>query len=390
MKVIHIVHGRANPNEHNGISRVVYFLNKNEKLQGIDSRIWAVVDGCRQPYSHRRDEHVTVECFPRVWLPWGRHPIVEALLRDCESIDLVHFHLIWFYDKNIIADALTRAGVPFVITAHGTYSTLHAYTGKRRLARWLYELKYLRQAAEIHTLTREEGWGLHRYGYVGRSFVVPNGIEPSEIPVQRSNRFFVEKPYRDKAVFLWVGVLRDDKNLMSLIRAVALLPTELREQFTCVLVGPDYRGNARRYLDLAESLGCRATFDHVGPLYGQAKYDAIHSADALVMPSVSEGFSMAILDAMALSKPCLVTNGCGLSHYLEWDAFVRCEPYPQDLARGLEELLHRRGDWPAMGHRAAELVAQRLTWPSITKEMIRNYGRIASAARAARHKGSES
>lgn len=35
MRVIHIVHGKCNPREHNGISRVVYFLNNNEKIQGI-------------------------------------------------------------------------------------------------------------------------------------------------------------------------------------------------------------------------------------------------------------------------------------------------------------------------------------------------------------------
>ncbi len=133
MKVIHIVHGKANPNEHNGISRVVYYLNKYEKLKGCDSQIWAIVDGVKSRFTHRRDEFVSVECFPRVWRPWGRHEIIQELLNNKDSIDLVHFHLIWFYDKNIIAGALKKAGIPFIITTHGTYSKPHAYTGKRLL-----------------------------------------------------------------------------------------------------------------------------------------------------------------------------------------------------------------------------------------------------------------
>ena len=47
MKIIHIVHGKANPASANGISRVVYYLNKYERLAGIDSQIWAIVDGVK-------------------------------------------------------------------------------------------------------------------------------------------------------------------------------------------------------------------------------------------------------------------------------------------------------------------------------------------------------
>lgn len=50
MRVIHIVHGKCNPREHNGISRVVYFLNKNEKNQGIESEKRAVLDDAKQKY----------------------------------------------------------------------------------------------------------------------------------------------------------------------------------------------------------------------------------------------------------------------------------------------------------------------------------------------------
>ena len=40
-------------------------------------------------------------------------------------------------------------------------------------------------------------------------------------------------------------------------------------------VWPDYRGNAEKYLSLSAELGCRDSFDYIGPLYDEAKYDAI-------------------------------------------------------------------------------------------------------------------
>lgn len=377
MKVIHIVHGKANPNEHNGISRVVYFLNKYEKIKGCDSQIWAIVDGVKSHFTHRRDEFVTVECFPRVWLPFGKHEIIDQLIKNKDSIDLVHFHLIWFYDKNIIASALKKANIPFIITTHGTYSKPHAYTGKRLIAKWLYELSYLNMATELHIITREEGTGLQKYGYTGRSFLAYNGVELEEIPKTRNRHYFLDKPYQNKIKLIWVGVLREDKNLRSLIKAVALLPNSLREQFVCIFVGPDYRGNAEKYLSLSRELSCRNNFDYIGPLYGKTKYDAIESADVYIMPSFSEVFSLAMLDAMACGKPCLATTGCGYNYFIKKNFFVNCEPYPQDIAHGLRELFDRQDEWLVMGQNSRCMVEERFNWPKICDVMIKNYSRIA-------------
>ena len=173
-----------------------------------------------------------------------------------------------------------------------------------------------------------------------------------------------------------MGVLREDKNLRSLIQAVAMLPITLRERFVCILIGPDYRGNAAKYLALSEALGCRDNFDYIGPLYREAKYDAIESADVYVMPSFSEVFSLAMLDAMACGKPCLATSGCGYTYFLSHDFFVPCEPYPQDIARGLRELFVRQDEWPAMGRNAQGLVEEELNWPRIADVMLANYARI--------------
>lgn len=376
MKIIHIVHGKANPNTHNGISRVVYHLNKQEKLQGVDSEIWALVDDVKTHYTHKRDEFVTVECFPRVRLPWGSHEIIDRLLSETDSIELVHFHLIWFYDKNIIAKALKLAGIPFIITTHGTYSKPHAYTGKRRLAKWIFEVDYLNLANEIHTITREEGTGLQTYGYRGRSFVAYNGIDLDEVPLQRSRDFFSDKPYRDKIKFIWVGVLREDKNLRGLIEAFSMLTEIDRRQLVCVLVGPDYKGNAAKYLALAQSFGCSENFDYIGPLYDQQKYDAIESADLYIMPSFSEVFSLAMLDAMACAKPCLVTSGCGYNYFNHDDFYVPCEPYPQDIAFGIQEILGKRSYWQKMGLNGRRAIENKFNWKSIAQVMIKNYARL--------------
>ena len=211
-------------------------MNKYEKLEGIQSEIWAIVDGTKKHYSYTRDKYVTVECFPRVRLPFIKNEIIEKLIDNKDSIDLVHFHLIFNIDKNIIANSLKKYGVPFIITSHGTYSKPHASTGKRLIAKYLYEKKYLNLAKEIHTLTREEGTGLQQYGYNGKSFVAYNGINISELKKERNSNFFADRDYNNKIKFIWLGVLRDDKNIKSLIEAVAYLDNEVKKQIVIIIV----------------------------------------------------------------------------------------------------------------------------------------------------------
>lgn len=377
MRIIHIVHGKCNPKEHNGISRVVYYLNKHEKLQGVDSEIWAIVDDAKHHYQKVRDEFVTVECFPRVKIPVGKHEIIEELKKNKDSIDLVHFHLIWFYDKNIIAKQLNKTGIPFVITTHGTYIKPYAYTGKRLVAKWLYELEYLKRANAIHIITREEGTGLKKYGYDGSVFLGYNGIEKEEVPTERNNNFFCSKPYKDKIKLGWVGVFRDDKNIESLVRAVSMLPNKLKNQIVIILVGPDYKNNAAKYMELAKKLNCRQQFDWIGPLYDQNKYDAIESFDAYVMPSYSEVLSLAVPDAMVCEKPCIVTSGCGYNYLIQKYNFgILCEPYPYDLRNALISLLEQKERWKIMGKEAKRCVDEELNWNNIVLHILEGYKEV--------------
>lgn len=375
MKIIHIVHGKANPASNNGISRVVYYLNKYEKLAGIDSQIWAIVDDVKHHETYKRDEFVTVECYPRVKI-WGSREIVRAIEREKDSIDLVHFHLIWFYDKNIIMKAVNRLGISSVVTTHGTYSKPHAYTGVRIVARYLYELKYLNMATECHILTPEEGTGLMKYGYKGRSFVAANGFDKKDLPENQRKDFFKDYPFYGRTIISMIAVLRQDKNVDRIIRAIALLPKEQQNKIAFVLIGPDYKNNADRYKTLAKELNVMDCFYWIGPLYNEDKYNAMFSSDGYIMASDSEGFSMAIIDAMACGLPMILTSGCNMKYLSDEKFYLMCEPYPQDLSRALKQFLEMGNERKELGYRAEKILKDKLYWEKVVSGVIDNYKRI--------------
>lgn len=377
MKVVHIVHGKANPDSANGISRVVYNLNKYERLAGIDSQIWAVVDDCKKTYTFVRDEYVKIQCYPRVGLFRG-----HDILKDLENLNpnntLVHFHMIWFIDKNIIANRLKKLGVQYIITTHGTYSKPHAYTGKRRIARWLLELPYLRGAASCHILTREEGTGLARYGYNGPCFVAYNGFDtppPGEFNADFLRHYSIE----DCLVLCTVSVLRKDKNIDKMIEALSLLPKEILNKVVLLVVGPDYKNNANKYLKLAKLLGVDKSFKWIGPLYKDEKYTAIKSSDGYIMASDSEGFSMSVIDAMICNCPMILTRGCNLNYLSDEKFYIKCEPYAQDLARAIIEFVSMGENRSKLADKANEIARKELSWSKIATVMISNYSRIINS-----------
>jgi glycosyltransferase involved in cell wall biosynthesis len=178
-----------------------------------------------------------------------------------------------------------------------------------------------------------------------------------------------------------VSVLRKDKNIPFIIEALSLLPKELKNKIVFVLVGPDYKHNADRYQKYAKDLGVDDAFYWMGPLYGNDKYSAISIADGFIMASDSEGFSMAIIDAMICGKPMILTSGCNMNYVDESSFFIKCEPYPQDLARAIINYYKMGEKRYKFGEKSKEIAFKNLLWDRIIIEMKENYQRIIDYAK---------
>lgn len=376
MRIIHIVHGKVNPNSANGISRVVYFLNKHQKALGLQSEIWAFVDGQKSHETYVRDEYVTVELFPRLNLLSRNHPMIERFTKEKDSIDIVHFHMIWFTDKNILAKQLNLLKIPFIAMTHGTYSKPVSYKGKKQIARYLLECPFLNRASAIHALTPEEITYLTKYGVDRPSFVIPNGIDINQIPLNIRSDYFADKSYSNKIKIGWIGVFREDKNLDLLAKACSLLPKEIRDLCHFVLLGPDHKSFKNKLAKQIKGFGCESSFEILDAVYNEEKYSALNSFDLYIMPSSSEGMSMAILDAMALGKPCILTRGCNMTYYYNRNFYEMCECIPQEIAKAIVKMVQKKDKWSEMGTAAKKLINDEFNWDIIAQNLTINYQEI--------------
>jgi glycosyltransferase involved in cell wall biosynthesis len=138
-----------------------------------------------------------------------------------------------------------------------------------------------------------------------------------------------------------------------------------------VIAGPDEGGYLQSLRALVRQLSLEKTVSFPGAFSGGQKIVLLKSADLFVLTSHSEGFSVALLEAMACGIPVLATTACNFPELVldgggfecpaESDAITKC--LDDALSASVEER-HQRGN---AGRR---LVKNNYTWSAISQTII--------------------
>ena len=113
-------------------------------------------------------------------------------------------------------------------------------------------------------------------------------------------------------------------------------------------------------------------------LSGDLKKAALSAAEIFVLPSYSEGFSIAVLEAMAAGLPCVITTGCNFPEAAQAEAAIVTPPEVEPFSSAVATLLGDPAGAARMGNRARKLVAEHYTWDTIAgkvEERLRLLGR---------------
>ena len=297
---------------------------------------------------------------------------------------VVHSHGLWMHPGVIARTCARQAKCPLVVSPHGMLEpwALDHSGWKKRLAAWMFENENLHGADCLHALCTQEAENCRRYHLRNPIAIIPNGIDLNELhPLPDANAITRRFPgVRDRRRVLFLSRLHPKKGLENLFMAWRRLAADHEDW--CLLIGgsgePEYELGLK---SLVKHDGMEKSIFFLGPVYGEAKKEALAAADVFVLPSFSEGFSLAILEAAAVGLPVVLTRECNFPELARAGAGIEIAADVGGIESGLRQALEVTDEKrKVMGRQGRELVQKSYTWPAVACQMLNVYQWLAGNA----------
>ncbi|MEM9001905.1 MAG: glycosyltransferase family 4 protein [Cyanobacteria bacterium P01_F01_bin.86] len=201
--------------------------------------------------------------------------------------------------------------------------------------------------------------------------VIPNGVDVSKYSPGPSA---IKSTLRARQLFVYQGRLSPEKNVEALIKAwkQAKLGTECK----LVIVGNGPLEQSLRLFHSADE-----TIHWLGFVKDEVRrIDILRGADAFILPSLVEGLSLSLLEAMACGTACIATDAGADGEVLEGGAGIVMGT--QRVAYQLQTILPILRDQPEMarllGQKARQRVLERYTLATNVSQVEAVYQELTS------------
>ena len=380
MRVLHVA-ASLSP-EWGGPVSVIVSLTQALRQRGVESAVYATA-GTRTGSDPVSLGDIEAQVFPtgaaaRLWT--GYAPALARALQDAgPRYDLIHIHELWHFPHFAAYRAAQRAGKPYVVTIQGALQrpSLTHRALRKRLYMAVVQHRILERAARLQATTEAEEQQIRAQGFTAPVSVIPNGVCPDTFGRLPSGAEFRSRldGGSQKQIILFLGRIHPGKGLDLLAKAFADVSQE-RDDLRMVICGPDeqnYRSQVEALLRAAGALD-KAVF--TGMLTGHDKLEVLAAADMFVLPSYSEGFSMAVLEAMASQLPVVVSHECHFPEIGDRGAGFVVDTSVEQLKNAIRYLMDHPEERRRMGARGRELIMERYTWDAVAEQLERLYGEV--------------
>ena len=281
--------------------------------------------------------------------------LVPWLKANASAYDAVVVHGLWQYQSLAVWRALRGGPVPYFVYPHGMLDPWfrQAYPLKhlKKAIYWsLIERRVLRDAgAVLFTASEEARLAMHTFTPCEiNPAVVGYGVALADAARQVSaDVFFQAWPEtRGRRIVLFLGRLHPKKGGDLLIDAFAKV-LESQPLLHLVMAGPDDGAGTRAALQAqAARLGMAERVTFTGMLSGDLKWSALQAAEVFVLPSHQENFGIAVVEALAMGVPVLISDKVNIWREIVADEAGMAEA---DTPDGTTKLLRR---WLALDTQA--------------------------------------
>lgn len=364
-----------------GASRSLAALGHNVTVLSVNAnRLGDPVVGRGRETRH--DDGVRYEYFPptppRRWL---RSPaLAKALPAEVAAADLVAIHGLYLYPLLAAGAVCRRLGKPYVLRPLGTLDPViqERRRWRKGLANLMGGQALLDGAAAIHFTSVIEAETARPWLRRQRSFIVPHGVTLLPPAAPAAVQDFRGRWLADAGpILLFLSRLTPKKGLEPLVNALPPLVARW-PRLKLVLAGYD-EGPGPELRRRAEELGVAGALVFTGHLQREAVSAAFAAADLFVLPSRSENFGIAAVEAAGSGVPTLLSPGVAVAEELAAaGAASLTEPTPAALADRIAALLADEGARRALAERGRAVVPERYSWTAAARRLAEAYARVVA------------
>ena len=425
MKILHVVSSYYPAFSFGGPIESVHKLNKFLVKKGVDTTVYTSNSGLRNirmsdiqklnlSISGMSDiqnigkgkceiDGVRVFYFPYYgYVHWTFSPaLFLALGREVKNFDLVHITGVWNFPVWAAAFWARFYKKPHIISPRGSLMK-EPLEKKSQLKKKIYlsliTKRDFKKASAIHFTVEKEKKEYLKAGLpLRKAVVIPNGLDIKGYEIRNEYEYtklgnnFRKKfgIHHNAKIVLFLSRLNWKKGLDTLIPAFSEV-IKKEPKAVLVLAGGDEKNYKKEIIKMINNrhLTCADFSPHnsafspresascifTGMLLGEDKVAAYQIADVFVLPSYSENFGMAVVEAMAAEKPVVITKGVGISKEVETaGAGLVINKDEKQLAEAILKILENPELAQKMGKNGKKLVETEFSSEKVTENWIKEY-----------------
>jgi glycosyltransferase involved in cell wall biosynthesis len=299
----------------------------------------------------------------------------KTCLKLFPGAQMVHLHEVWDTIVRVAANTARRLSIPYFLTPHGALDSwsMEQKPQKKRLALAICYRRMIQNASCVHFHSSSEAKLLEPLHTSVPVCIIPNGISLEEIDNQLSDCSELLNRYslNGAPFILFLSRLHHKKGLDYLANAFALLCKSNRD-IHLVVAGPD-EGAKKEFESLVSDHGLTSRVHLVGPVYGALKFSLLRAASCFCLPSRQEGFSIAVLEALACSLPVVISDNCHFPEVNHHGAGLVTPLCVEDLARALKVVVENKDIRERMAIAGRRLVEDNFSWNRIAERCLSSY-----------------
>jgi glycosyltransferase involved in cell wall biosynthesis len=310
-------------------------------------------------------------------------------LGESDGEELVHFHGIWQPQFLKISAHCRRRGIPYVVSPHGM---LEPWAFKHKWwKKWPYfyliEKRHIARAHRLVATSDAEANNLRKLFPTSKWAVLSLGLTASTQPNYLAARSALG--WQDsELILLFLSRIHPKKGLHLLLAALENIGPQLSQRARLVIVGggePSYLRKLRRFHEKNRSRLPR--IDWIGEVWSEKKWEYLQGADLFCLPSYSENFGLAVLEALQVGTRVLTTTQTPWRAIPSWNAGYVVEPTESAIGSALAEHLTRSPRWSSeQRSRLAEKIHGEFSWNVVGPRYLRLYEDIVKTSELSRRR----